>query len=202
MYEVCQHVMCDSACPIQADAGLLFGETVQIAELADLWRSGKIRKVAISRFGGEISGEFVVSGWKTWRHRLLDRGVEDEHIVTYPLSTKLPPCTDAEAIGFVDFAKERGWKTVYVVVPELHRFRSFISLVSAAAKAGYELKVWSYPMPAQDYSENVFFTQSAPKGPRKQFIPVDLNKTFAYCKKGDYLTSREILDYFDWRDEK
>src|SRR5258708_7583840 len=128
MFQIVYRILCDNRCPVVADAGIHFGETtendvVMIDALVALRRCGEIKRIAISDFEGHTRGDgFKLRGFEASKNMFLERGLEEETLVRYTLSSKFPPGTDAEALGLVNFAKDHGWTTAYVVVPELHIF--------------------------------------------------------------------------------
>ena len=126
--------------------------------------------------------------------------IPEDRIVGFPLATEIPPCTDAEARGLVRFAKERGWKSLVIVVPPFHAVRAFVSTVSPAIREYPELKVYSHPSQAPSWTEEVMCFQGMPRGKRASFIPKEFEKMERYLATGSHLAPEEILAYLDRRD--
>ena len=190
------------------DAGYLLGHTVDndnepLLELSNAWLERNVRRVLLEDIGAHnLSVGSSVAGFENWRNRLLAMGVREDAIIAVPPALDLlPPCTDSEVIGLVRLAKERGWKTVHLFAPALHRFRAFVSTVSAIKRVGYDLQVWGQPITSvQNWQEVVVYSQSAPKAARKSQVVDELAKVEQYCAKGDHVTAKEVLEYLDWRD--
>ncbi len=141
----------------------------------------------------------LVRGHHAWQGYLEGRGCKN--VVIYPMSDKLPPSTDAEALGMVPIIKKRSWKRLVIVVPPLHAIRAFVSLISACLKNNLNhIAIWSAPCDALAWNENVFHSGSMPAAPREKQIQGELDKIMRYCEKGDYLTAKEILDYLRTKD--
>ena len=142
-----------------------------------------------------------MAGFSELKRSLQLLGCDAGRIVGYPLSALIPqPCTDAEALGLVGFAKESGWASLYVVAPVIHLPRVFVSMVSAAKRLNVKLKMYAHRPEGQDWNEKVFFSQSAPKARRIDQVPVELEKMREYFEKRDHLSPGDVLRYFDWRD--
>lgn len=152
-----------------------------------------VKKIAVS--AGYSLGESIVSTFKEIQETLCALRVPRKAIVQFPLSKKLHPCTDAEAIGLVDFAKEQGWKSVYLVAPPLHQFRAFYSLASAIIKAGSDLIVWNWVCDVRGWDEEIIHSQSAPRDKRLNLLDGELEKIERYFRKGDHVSAREALEY-------
>ncbi len=204
--EVAIRILCDYCPRSVVDVGVVFGETaendrVALEGSASLYQRRKILKVALTMFPGEKKGEFLMRGFDAWRKDLLTLGVLRRDVVAFGLSKDFPPCTDAEAIGFVDFAKKKGYRSTYIIAPPIHRIRAFISLVSATIKAGYDLRVYSYSTETQDWTREACFSfQTLPKGSRAKQLAYEFEKRRIYFEKGDHVSHRELLRYLDRRD--
>jgi len=210
LFEVTLRVLMDSPSCISADAGYLLGQTRDnddepLSELLEAWKRDDLDYVLLEDIGTHnLPVGSVVTGFDDWRNRLISMGAQADAIVRVPPALDLLPCcTDAEVIGLVRVAKERGWKSVYLFAPALHRFRAFVSTVSAIRRVGYELLVYSQPQIfVQNWQEIVVHSQSAPRDTRKSQVAGELAKVERYCAKGDHVTAREVLDYLDWRDSQ
>jgi len=206
LFELITRILCDYTPDIGIDAVCIFGETVEnersmLEEAAGIFHSGIARSVAITGFEGTHSGNLNCSSGEELKNKLIDEFlVADGLIRLFPLSKKLPPCTDAEAIGLVEYATKQGLESLVLTLPPLHQVRGMISLISAVLKAGSSLKVYSIPALAPLWTENVMHSQSAPRAPRHAQFGGELAKLIRYMEKGNHMSPREILDYLNQRD--
>ena len=202
------HRVLSDALPAYSNVAAMYGETrenegLQLAMMATLWHGSSVGNLAVSGFKGEEKGELIVSGFGRWSeilHKMYN--IPERHIVGFPLATELPPCTDAEARGLVRFAKERGWKSLVIVVPPFHAVRAFVSTVSPAVREYPELKVYSHPSLAPSWTEKVMCFQGMPRGKRTSFIPSEFEKMERYLATGSHLAPEEVLAYLDRRDAR
>ena len=206
LFEIITRILCDCIPLTLIDAVCFFGQTTEndepmIMSAANIQVDGLARLVAVTGFGGEKNGIFEVRSSKSFANEIMKFGVAPENIVSFPLSKKFPPCTDAEAIGVVEFAKTQGWRSIAVTVTPLHQVRAFISTVSAAIKYYPELKVYSMPSEALPWTEEVIHSQSAPRAKRSEQFGGELAKLAKYSGKGDHVSPDEILAYLNRRDQ-
>ncbi len=205
LFELIARILCDSIPGNPADAVCIFGQTtendmVMLESAADIQKFGRAELVAVTGYEGLKKDEFEVRSSEKFASLLMNLGVPEKDIVFFPLSDKFPPCTDAEAVGVVEFAKSQGWKSLIVTVPPLHQVRAFISTVSAAIKWYPELRVYSMPAAAPSWTEEVIHSQSAPRARRSAQFAGELAKLAKYCEKGDHFSPAEITEYLDRRD--
>lgn len=199
IFQLTTIICCDDDFEGKADVAVIFGETKintgWLGEaLTELWQSKMIWRIGVS--AGYSLGEPIVASFEEIKEMLCAYDVIPETaIVQFPLSKRLPPCTDAEAIGLVDFAKEQGWKSVYLVAPPMHQFRAFYSLASAIIKAGSDLVVWNWVTRIREWNERIIHSQSAPEDKRLNLLAGELEKIERYFRKGDHVPAREVLDY-------
>lgn len=206
IFELVARILCDCVPNEPTDAVCFYGQTTEndtpmIESAAFIHMNGAARLVAITGFAGEKNGSFEVRSSKSFANEIMKLGVASENIISFPLSKKFPPCTDAEAVGVIEFAKSQGWKSIIVTVPPLHQVRAFISTVSAAIKYYPELKVYSIPSEALPWTEEVIHSQSAPRAKRSEQFGGELAKLAKYSGKGDHVSPDEILAYLNRRDQ-
>ncbi len=204
LFELVTRILCDPL-PETVDAVAIFGETFEnedsmLNAAARCVQKDRARFIAVSGEEGDHKGEFRVSSGKEYEEILVTRGVPRNKLVSFPLSTKFPPSTDAEAIGLVEYADRAGWTSIIVTVPPLHQVRAFISTVSAVLKANSPLRVYSFHGGLLSWTEEVFHSQSAPKAPRHEQFEGELGKLIRYAGKGDHASPEEILAYLNRRD--
>lgn len=195
------HIICCDDIPEEVDAAVIFGETkANTFALLDALRLAHMRfgakKIAVS--AGYALGESIVADFEDIRNDLFGLlGISNfnDIFIQFPLSKKLPPCTDAEAIGLVDFTREQGWKSVYLIAPPLHQFRAFYSLASAILKAGSDLVVWNWVSGTRGWNERIKHSQTAPEDIRWNLLSGELEKIETYFRKGDHVSAKEVLEY-------
>ncbi len=206
--ELVHRILRDEPPPERIDAICFFGQTQEndqksLKNIAERWkaRGGEYDPAVLVGECERIErGNLVVRGSDAWIRDLEDAGVEENWIYPYPMSTKVPPSTDAEALGMVPVIKENGWTRLVITVPPLHAVRAFVSLVSACKKNGLDdVLIWSAPSETLAWDENVFHSGSMPSAPRVEQIPGEFAKVTAYCAKGDHLTAKEVLTYLQAR---
>ncbi|MEK7169299.1 MAG: hypothetical protein AAB377_01025 [Patescibacteria group bacterium] len=201
--ELITRVLCDSATSGRVEAAYLFGETKDnqssvLKAAGFLYSLGPVKKLGLC---GMPEG-FGYPGFKNWRNELVEMGVKKEDIYSVPPSDKFPPSTDAEAWGLVDYAKNNGWKSVFIIAPPLHQLRAFVSVVSAVVKSKSNLLVYSFPGIPQSWEEHITHSQGILKGTRSELLANELAKIEKYYKNGDLISAAEVLKYMDERDKR
>jgi hypothetical protein len=208
LFALLTRVYCDTLPPGVTDAVCFVSETAEnetaaIESAARIWREGLSRHVAVSGYLGCEKEDLRVSGYQVYVHRLVDLGVRREYIHVFPLSNDLPACTDSEMRGLIFYSHFMKWRTLIVTAPPLHQFRAFMSLASPLIKnSDQDLLVWNAVGPAEDYSEEVVFSQSAPRDSRDDLLGSEIQKVIRYFEKGDHVSAREALGYLVTRDRR
>jgi len=192
-------VLCDEPPPDEIDAICFFGQTEEndmfaLRAIAKRWQKHQCL-VLVGTCERIERGGLIVRGSDAWVSTLEELGVHPGSILVYPMSDKLPPSTDAEALGMVEAIRENSWTRFVIVVPPLHAIRAFVSLVSACVKSGLDVAIWSAPATAPAWDEDVFHSGSMPSAPRVDQIAGEFGKIMAYCAKGDHLTAAEVLEW-------
>lgn len=206
LFALLTRIYCDTLPRGVTDAVCFVSETVEneaaaIESAACIWHKGLARHVAVSGYLGCDKGDLRVSGYKAYMRRLIDLGVRRECIHVFPLSNDLPACTDSEMRGLVFYSHFMSWRTLIVTAPPLHQFRAFMSLTSPLVKnTDQDISVWNVVGPAEDYSEEIVFSQSAPRDSRDNLLGSEIEKVVRYFEKGDHISAREALDYLVRRD--
>ncbi len=209
LFTLTHRILRDEPPPQQIDAICFFGQTEEndkapLAAIAERWRNPLLRpcpSILVGACEPIDKSPFVVRGDKAWKQDLENFGVDRNSILVYPMSTKFPPSTDAEAWGMVEVIKKNKWKRLVVTVTTLHAIRAFVTLVSACKKNGLEdVAIWSAPAEALPWDEVVCHSGGMAQMPReKHAAVVEFAKVSAYCAKGDHLAAKEILDYLRGR---
>lgn len=205
LIELLHRVLRDNLPTQKADAAVLYAQTknhemAQLEQLANLYKYRVVSKLAISGYEGCNNGQFIVSGFYYWKKTLENFGIPTTDILGFPLSTELPPCTDADAKGFVRFAKNRGWESAVVVVPPLHAVRAFVSTVTPVIREYPKLRVYSCPSETPLWTEKTLHSQSAPEDSGANLIKTEFAKLETYFKKGNHLSKEKVIEYLNQRD--
>jgi len=200
--ELITRVFCDATPPGQIDAAYLFAETpdneVSVFEAGSfLYDMKLIKKVAICKFKKALG----YLGSKNWLRKLVAMGVIEKDVEKIPPGRDFPPSTQAEALGLVRFAMQKGWKSIYIVAPPLHQLRAFITTISEVVKEKSKLKVYSFPGLPQKWGDCIVHSQGVHKGTRSNFLGMELKKIEKYYRKGDLISTKSILTYLDARDQ-
>lgn len=193
-------ILRDEPPPKEIDAICFFGQTqendqIALKAITNRWE-GYNCPILVGECDRIKKGSLIVHGSDEWIRYLKSFGIASKWIWNYPMSSKFPPSTDAEAWGMVDIIKDNPWDELVITVPPLHAVRAFVSLVSACKKNNLDkVRIWSAPSEAPPWDEDVFHSGSMPSAPRENQIPGELGKNMAYCLKGDHLTAKEVLEY-------
>lgn len=207
LFTLLTRIYCDTLPKEVVDAVCFVAETVEneavtIESAARIWRDGLANNIAVSGYLGCDRGDLHVSGYASYVHRLIDLGVRQECIHVFPLSNDLPACTDSEMRGLIFYSRYMSWRTLIITAPPLHQFRAFMSLVSPLAKKSDPgLSVWNIVSQAEDYSEEIVFSQSVPRNSRNILLGSEISKVIQYFEKGDHASARQCLDYLIMRDQ-
>lgn len=199
--EVVTRVLCDVTPPGKVDAAYLFAETTDneasvLKAGAFLYGIGPAQMVILCGLGRGIG----YRGFRAWQLKLLRVGIPGKDIIGVLPAGNFPPSTDAEALGIVRYAKERDWRSFYVVASPLHQLRAFVSTVSAVIKEKANLAVYSFHGIAQSWEEYVVHSQGVLKGTRSELLGTELKKIEKYYRNGDLVSADEVLGYLDKRD--
>lgn len=207
LFKVTTRILCDVRPSHGLDAICLVTETgeneaASIETAAEAWKLGAAGSIAISGYVGAHTREFTVPGYESVKKRLIEHGVAADAIYVFPLAADLPPSTDAEARGCIAYAAEKGWKYIGIVAPPLHQVRTVISVVSACVKAQAPIQVYSMPAPAPSWVTSVIHSESDPRAKRIDHLSIELAKIKRYETIGLHISYKELLSYFDRRDQE
>jgi hypothetical protein len=189
-------VLCDEE-PDQVSAIYLFGQT-RDNQTSVLNRGVEIlrgRSIPLVICGcGEVSG---YPGVDVWREELIQLGVPPEGILNVPSVEPLNTLT--EAIGLVQEAKRKGWKTIQIVASPFHQLRAFMSVIQALKQEYPELKAYNRVGTTLGWNEVVVHNQGTHTNVRKNFILSELERLETYHAQGNLPTVQEALAYLDAR---
>jgi hypothetical protein len=161
-----------------------------------------------------LEAQMSHSGFRVWRLRLNERGVENFYIGILRLEQPEYQAryyhTHAEAVSLVQLIKgDRSIARLFVVSSGWHIVRAACEVVSQVIVQGlaggdrflpvYIVPAWESP--ARAWTQKGLGSQSTvgAKTPLEE-LENELAKLKAYCAKGDLKTAQEILAYFDQRD--
>lgn len=198
--ELVTRVFCDTIPPSRIDVAYLFAETPDNEDSvlkAGAFLYGLVKKVAICKFKKALG----YSGSENWLRKLVAMGVPEKDIEKIPPAKNFPPSTHAEALGLVFFARQKKWKSVYIVAPPPHQLRAFITTISEVIKEKSKLKAYSFPGLPQKWEDHIIHSQGIQKGTRSNILGAELKKIEKYYKKGDLVPAESVLAYLDARDQ-
>lgn len=205
-------VFSDEVPPHKPDAAYLVGETRDNAASvlvrgAKLWKSGVVPKIAV-----QANGEgYGYCGWDYSRQILLREGVlfsiiEPMFIGSEYIEAKCVN-TLSEMISVVRLAKEKLWKSIYIIAPPFHQLRSFLTVITALDREYPELKVYNWPGLPLSWNENVVHSQGVLTGSRIDLFLQELKRIQAYQTATSthpllmpLISIERALQYLDQRD--
>jgi hypothetical protein len=203
-----------------ADAAYAFANTRHVEQnildgMGDLYAQGRSSRVILQDLAVgypyyEKNPIDRYSGFEAWRDYLAVLRHIDPAVIQ-PLSSPSPKPgemfprahTGSEAEGIVLLARERGWRSIYVVSHPIHQLRCFALAVTMAESLYPDLKIYSWPgRQIKRWNE---------KAPRGQDVAADdsqfdflggelerLNKS--YGNHWDPLPAQDIIEYVRRRD--
>lgn len=98
-------------------------------------------------------------------------------------------------------AKEKAWRSVVIISPQIHQFRGFVSTFSAAKREGLsDLKVYNCVGLPMYWCKPTVHSQGSSGLMKDVFMSTEWPKMVHYHDKGDLLTVEEGLEYLNQRD--
>jgi hypothetical protein len=199
--ELLIRVLCDTPPSTTTDGVFLFGQTSDNQEAVfitaqQLLDASLARKVLFVQTG-PISG---FPGFDAWKKLLNQQGIGDMQIegITGVNSPILHTLIEAEAL--VQFAKEKGYRSLFVVASPFQQLRAYMTAVTVAVREYPELKLYSRPGVALPWLEQVVHSQGTTAGSRKDLIQGELERIDKYNQKGDLDSVELVLNYLNKRD--
>jgi hypothetical protein len=194
-------VLCDTRPAEVADGAFLFGQTPDNQEsvfvaAAQLLDTNLVRRILFVDTP-PMSG---FPGFRAWQTALNGLGIGNLQIegITGVESEILHTLIEAEAM--VKFARDRNYRSLYVVAPPFHQPRAFMTAVTAALRYYPALKLYSQPGAPQPWEESVVHSQGQTRGFRLALIDGELDRIRKYNAKGDLASVEEVLAYLQRRD--
>lgn len=189
-------VLCDETVA-EVDAVYLFGQTVDNQE--------SVLQKGVEIAEGQniplvICGSSAVSGYpgfEAWKQELMGRGIDVDNIIgTHPVE---PLNTLTEAIGLVQEAKRKQWKTITIVAAPFHQLRAFMSVVHALTTEYPSLKVYNQVGSTLNWNEVVFHNQGTNQNVRRNFIESERERIQKYHGQGNLPDVKDVLAYLQNR---
>lgn len=178
-------VFSDEVPPHKPDAAYLVGETRDNAASvlvrgAKLWKSGVVPKIAV-----QANGEgYGYCGYEYSRRWLLKEGVSFPVIEPMFIGSEYieAKCVNtlSEMISVVRLAKEKLWKSIYIIASPLHQLRSFFTVVTALDHEYPELKVYNCLGLPLFWNEIVVHSQGVLTGSRIDLFLKELKQIQVY----------------------
>lgn len=173
-----------------------------LAIAAMYWRRHKtIPFVAAIR----ATTKYGYCGFEFCRDGLIKHGVDKAVIVSVDI---LPQDRDGlntytEGKAFLHYATTMGWKRVIVCAPYFHQIRAgstFISLM----KVNKQLpELWIHNLPGHpEWMGRFKHSQGVLEGDLFELLISEFGRLFLYHDKGDILSCKELLAYYDRRDRE
>lgn len=199
-----------SILPAKVDGIYLFGQNIFFEDPiidagAQLWREGHALNVFVC-IGGVYGDEQIpYSGFKTWRSKLIERGVSLNAI--YPVPSPRLSHTHTEAELLVSLAKEYEWKNLIISAYTTHALRSFLNTLTFTILEHHRicrsLRVWVKPSAPLQWDESTQWSQwKAERVTRIDSFDNELERIQRYWAKGDLPSAAQALDYLVWRDSE
>ena len=139
-------------------------------------------------------------GFAEWKQQLRQLGLSVEQIegVNNKETSMLNTLIESEAL--IRFAKQHGYRSLFVVAPPFHQLRAFMTAVTVALREYPELLIYSYPSVAMPWQEEVVHSQGILKAKRRDLIQEELERIEKYQGKGDLALFEQVLNYLNKRE--
>ena len=105
-----------------------------------------------------------------------------------------------ESEALIRFAKQHGYRSLFVVAPPFHQLRALMTAVTVALREYPELLIYSYPSVAMPWQEEVVHSQGTLKAKRRDLIQEELERIEKYQGKGDLALFEQVLNYLNKRE--
>ncbi len=179
-FEFALRVMADKP-PKACDAAYLFGqtkdnETSVLNKGSELYYGGVAKQLALTALGEE-SG---YPGFIEWKGALGKLGIGDNTIIPIPRTSELISNTFTEAVEFVRYAKEVGWKSVICVAPAFHLPRAFLGMVTALNAEYPELLAYAQCGAGLPWGASAVHSQGTTEGTRAELVKGEFDRIRKY----------------------
>jgi hypothetical protein len=190
-------VLADVKPEIKPDAIYLFAESEDLkGSVQDKGKEAFDSGIKVAICGGKGG---CYSGFEFWKEELKEKGIAEQAIIPIPANSNLNTYTEAESL--ITYAKEQGWKNIYISAPPFHQLRAFITAVSLTQKIYPELKIYNIVGTELPWHKEVVHYQGVVVDTPLNFIFSELERIIAYHEKGDLLSSDAVIEYLIKRDQ-
>lgn len=134
-------------------------------------------------------------GYEKWL-RELGPIVGNANILPVPI--KNPECinTYSESLALIDYTLKQGIESLYVVAPQFHQLRAFMTAASEAIKRNPRLNIFNYLGGKLSLDEVALHSQGTLRDKRGNFIAIEVRKIKEYA---NILPPNKILEYLQNR---
>lgn len=200
--ELLMRTLCDES-PPQFDIAYLFGQTADNQESVlgrgiQLYTGGGARLVGITDHP-PVPG---YPGTEVWRGKLLAGGVPAKDIVSIPRARPLAH-THTEAERLIWLAQTKSWHTILIVAAPFHQLRAFMDTVGVLIRDGLDktIRIYNDPGITLPWTRQAVHSQGTLTARRYELVGEELGRIVRYWGKGDMPTTRQVLDYLNWRED-
>ncbi len=139
-------------------------------------------------------------GFTEWKQQLQQLGLFVEQIegVKNNETSMLNTLIESEAL--IRFAKQHGYRSLFIVEPPFQQLRAFMTAVTVTLREYPELLIYSYPGEAMPWQEEVVHSQGTLKAKRRDLIQEELERIEKYQGKGDLALFKQVLSYLKKRE--
>lgn len=139
-------------------------------------------------------------GFTEWKQQLQQLGLFVEQIegVKNNETSMLNTLIESEAL--IRFAKQHGYRSLFIVAPPFQQLRAFMTAVTVTLREYPELLIYSYPGEAMPWQEEVVHSQGTLKAKRRDLIQEELERIEKYQGKGDLALFKQVLSYLKKRE--
>ena len=139
-------------------------------------------------------------GFTEWKQQLQQLGLFVEQIegVKNNETSMLNTLIEPEAL--IRFAKQHGYRSLFIVAPPFQQLRAFMTAVTVTLREYPELLIYSYPGEAMPWQEEVVHSQGTLKAKRRDLIQEELERIEKYQGKGDLALFKQVLSYLKKRE--
>jgi len=139
-------------------------------------------------------------GFTEWKQQLQQLGLSVEQIegVKNNETSMLNTLIESEAL--IRFAKQHGYRSLFIVAPPFQQLRAFMTAVTVTLREYPELLIYSYPGEAMPWQEEVVHSQGTLKAKRRDLIQEELERIEKYQGKGDLALFKQVLSYLKKRE--
>lgn len=200
--ELLLRTLSDMGSPKPTDIAYLFGNTADnqfsvIERGVALFHAGKSPRLGICdfpRFAG-------YQGPEAWATELTCHNIPRENIVLIDGAQPISH-THTEAEHLIRRARDEGWMTIIIVAIPVHQLRAFMDTVGVLIreKLDHTIRVWNAVGLPQPWTAEVVHSQGVLRARRHELVRPELERIVRYWGKGDMPTTRQVLDYLNWRD--